>query len=79
LIPYASDRQQTPRQCQPFKGQKGGALDRHGHENPNQIQISCNCPRGDGELPEGGKRLRVNMGARIDNTEENAPDTPSTC
>ena len=79
LIPYASDRQQTPRQCQPFKGQKGGASDRHGHENPNRIQISCNCPRGDGELPKGGKRLRVNTGARIDNTEENAPDAPSTC
>jgi len=79
MIPYASDRQQTPRQCQPFKGQKGGASDRHGCENPNRIQISHNRPRGDGELPEGGEWLRANMGARIDSTEENAPDTPSTC
>ena len=78
-LPYANDRQQAPRQRQPFKGQRGGASYRNGRENPNQIQIPRNRQREEGELPEGGEREQADINARIDNTDENNPYTHSTC
>ena len=79
MIPYTIDRQQAPRQRQPHKSQNSGAMDRNRCENPNWIQISCNHPREEGELPEGGEWWQANMGTRIENTDENNPFTPSTC
>jgi len=78
-IPYTIDRQQAPRQRQPRKSQNSGAMDRNRRENPNQIQISRNRPREEGELPEGGERWQANTGTRIENTDENNPFAPSTC
>jgi len=73
VLPYTGGRQQAPRQRQPFKGQRGGTLDRNGRENPNQIQISRNRPREDGELPEGNEWWQTDTGTRVDNTDKNTP------